>query len=95
MFNKRKFLRVNVLADIIIHDILNDKYLQGSITNISAGGMAILINEPIEIHTPLSLNFEIDGHRKLQKISADVVRVEKLSDKYYLANTSVWKHPYV
>ncbi|MEK6645928.1 MAG: PilZ domain-containing protein [Candidatus Firestonebacteria bacterium] len=83
MFSKRKFLRVNILANIVIHDILNDKYLQGAITNISAGGLAILINEPIEVGTPLSVTFEVEGYKKLQKISGDVVRVEKLTDKYY------------
>jgi c-di-GMP-binding flagellar brake protein YcgR len=80
---KRRYKRVRVSIPVEIFDILNNKYILGRIIDISAGGVAVVTNEKLEVHTPISLNFELVG-MKYEKIPADVVREIEKEDKYYL-----------
>jgi c-di-GMP-binding flagellar brake protein YcgR len=59
-----------------IYDILNDKHIKGTIIDISAGGMAIIVDEYIELKTPISLKFNL-SHINFEHIQADVIRVHK------------------
>lgn len=83
MINKRKHHRLNVDVSVVIYDILNDKTLYGRIYNISEGGAAIIVNESIEVHTPIALEFELFPSVLWKNITADVVNNRQRTDGSY------------
>ncbi|MFH1824696.1 MAG: PilZ domain-containing protein [Candidatus Firestonebacteria bacterium] len=79
----RKHKRVRVSLPVEIFDILNNKDIVGRIIDISAGGVALITNEQLTLHSPISLTFEVGGI-KYDKLSADVVREIQKEEQYFL-----------
>lgn len=85
MINKRKYNRVNVSIPVIVYDILNDRTIFGRIFDISEGGVGMSLNEKLEVHTPVSLEFELIPSVLWTQVPADIVNVRNTqSDNYHI-----------
>lgn len=85
MKDKRRQVRVRVTLPVEIYDVLNNRNYIGSIIDISVGGggVSILTNEELPVHTPVSLTFTFENV-DYKRIPADVVREVKKQDEEYL-----------
>ncbi len=70
---QRQYPRALVKVEVAMYDIVDHRFAYGTMTDISAGGMGVATWETFELHTPLSLNFELAPKYVFTKVPADVV----------------------
>lgn len=59
-FNKRKFPRLNLRCELILRDRSAGEVIRSQTENVGAGGVAVMINRPLERFSLLSLRLELD-----------------------------------
>ena len=81
---RRRYPRVAV--NIVIEDIfMLDAFVsrqKGQITNISTGGVGVLIDDPIKLDTNIVFSFSLPNGVKINNIRGRVVRVIKEKDTW-------------
>lgn len=59
-FNKRKFPRLVLRCELILRDRPQGRILKAHTENLGAGGVAILLEEPLDRFSLVSLRLELD-----------------------------------
>lgn len=61
-FNKRKFPRLALQCEVILRDRPQGKILKTHTENVGAGGVAVLLEEPLDRFSLVSIRLELDTH---------------------------------
>jgi len=83
MNEQRRYIRISVVAFITMREQFSGKIHNGTISNISSGGVSVLTKEPIPIDTSLYLTFNLPTGECFKMVLSVVVRFSELSDKFY------------
>ncbi len=68
-FNKRKFPRLHLACEVIIHPQGRQKAIKTTTENVGMGGVAVLLNEPLERFERCQVSLEVqDGEKPLQGV---------------------------
>lgn len=83
MTNKRKYIRISIVEFITMSGQFTKTVYNGTISNISAGGVQVLTKESIPVDTSLYLTFNLPTGECLKRILSVVIRSDEISDKFY------------
>jgi adenylate cyclase len=78
--NNRQHNRLEVSVFAIYREAQNSRVYQGSIKNISRGGVQLSTREAVGLGSELILSFTLPGGEKLGEVVGKVVRSQQLSD---------------
>ena len=83
---RRRYHRVNVKlpVGVVVKD-LGGRFFVGNITNISGGGLAIIINTFMPVGTKLAMTFEFQENHRFENIDGVVIRSRESEDKFFSA----------
>ncbi len=60
-FNKRKFPRLNLRCELILHKRPDNEVIRAQTENVGAGGVAVILERPLERFSVVSLRLELDA----------------------------------
>ena len=83
---RRKYSRIDVRVSVgvMVRD-LGDRVFIGTISNIGADGVGLIINTFLPQGTTLFINFELQEGYKIDGIEAQVIRSREAEDKFFSA----------
>ncbi|MBN1689083.1 MAG: PilZ domain-containing protein [Candidatus Omnitrophica bacterium] len=79
-FNKRKFPRVNIQCQVVIHPHTAPKPIEAVTENLGARGACVLLNEPLERFTPCRIRLELKKDKPAVECSARTVWIVKTQE---------------
>lgn len=83
---RRKTQRIDIkLAVGVVVKELGDRFFVGSIVNIGAGGIGLIINTFLPQGTKIMVNFELQEGKKLENVAGQVIRSFEAEDKFFSA----------
>lgn len=84
--DRRRYHRVNVRlpVGVVVKD-LGGRFFVGNITNVSGGGLAIIINTFLPVNTKLSLTFEFQENHRFENVAGIVIRSRESEEKFFSA----------
>jgi hypothetical protein len=83
---RRKHKRKTIKIDVECHISAEQKWVATSITNISLGGLCLITNEQLSIHTKIDLVFYLNELESLTRVVGEIVWTEYDLDKEYYLN---------
>jgi c-di-GMP-binding flagellar brake protein YcgR len=81
---RRKYTRINIITDVIINSIKDNSSFRGVITNISAGGIGVILTTPLEVGTDVSISFKLTPKLNFENIRGFVTRTEYIGDRFFV-----------
>lgn len=79
---RRRHQRVELVTSVKVYDMAQDKHYQGTIVNVSVGGLAILLEDHLEEKSPIAVEFELPPRLVLRHLQAHVVRVHRTGRQF-------------
>lgn len=83
MNENRQYIRISIVEFITMKEQFRGIVYNGTISNISAGGVQVLTKESIPVDTSLYLTFNLPTGECFKMILSVVVRCDEISDKFY------------
>lgn len=83
MTEKRKYIRLSIVEFITMKEQFSGKVYNGTISNISGGGVSVVTKDAISIDTSLYLTFNLPTKECFKMILGVIVRCSEISDKFY------------
>ena len=83
MTENRKYIRISIVEFVTMKEQFKGKVYNGTISNISAGGVSTITKEPIPIDTSLYITFNLPTGECFKMILSVVVRSDEISNKFY------------
>lgn len=83
---RRRYHRIMVKlpVGVVVKD-LGGRFFVGNITNISGGGVAIIINTFLPVNTKISLTFELQENHRYENVPGIVIRSRESEEKFFSA----------
>lgn len=75
---------MGMTAAVKVYDMVGDKYYQGTIANLSVGGLGLLLDDKLEARAPIAVEFELPPRMVLRHVQAHVVRVHRVGAQYMI-----------
>ncbi len=83
---RRKHKRKTIQIDVECHISVQQKWVATSITNISIGGVCLISNDQLELHTKIDMVFYLEELKSLTRVTGEVVWTEYNLDREYYLN---------
>ena len=79
---RRRHHRLDMVTTVKVYDMTHDRRSDGTIVNVSAGGLGILLEESLEEKSPIAVEFELPPRMVLRHLQAHVVRCHKMGKQF-------------
>jgi c-di-GMP-binding flagellar brake protein YcgR len=83
MNEKRKFTRVSIITSVTVSFNDGVDNYDGVVTNISIGGLGIIMKTPLEVGADVRVSFEVNSRLKFENMRGFVVRTDTVGNKFF------------